>query len=184
MGSLLAKSTIRIILQYKEEILRSFEAIPGKKASKIRSKIMLDYEQILTVEVKEAFSRSSGLLDVNLDIDLTPTEIEQINSNFEDNFDVEIHISETSKKIIENLQQKSVPIQDLNVTSDITSCINNLTIVPEKSVDLPAASNSGENNGRKRLSAGDSASVMQPRKKQLKLTDLLKKNIEISFVAL
>ena len=67
----------------------------------------------------------SGLLDVNLDIDLTPTEIEQINSTFEDNFDVEIHISETSKKIIENLQQKSVPIQDLNVTSEITSCINN-----------------------------------------------------------
>ena len=90
---------------------------------------------------------SSGLLDVNLDIDLTPTKIEQINSNFEDNFDVEIHISETSKKIIENLQQKSVPIQDLNVTSDMTSCINNLTIVPEKSVDLPAALNSGKNNG-------------------------------------
>jgi hypothetical protein len=37
--------------------------------------------------------RSSGLLDVNLDIDLTPTEIEQINSTFEDNFDVEIHIN-------------------------------------------------------------------------------------------
>ena len=57
MGRLLAKSTIRSILEKKEEILRSFVAIPGKKASKIRSKIMLDYEQILTVEVKEAFSR-------------------------------------------------------------------------------------------------------------------------------
>ena len=43
--------------------------------------------------------KSSGLLDVNLDIDLTPTEIEQINYNFEDNFDVKIHISETSKKL-------------------------------------------------------------------------------------
>ena len=35
--------------------------------------------------------------------------------------------------------------------------------------------NSGKNNGRKRLSAGDSASVMQPRKKELKITDLFKK---------
>jgi hypothetical protein len=42
------------------------------------------------------------------------------------------------EKIIENLQQKSVPMQELNVTSDMTSCINNLTIVPEKS---------GKNNG-------------------------------------
>jgi hypothetical protein len=33
MGRLLAKSTIRIILQNKEDILRSFEAIPSKKAS-------------------------------------------------------------------------------------------------------------------------------------------------------
>jgi hypothetical protein len=57
MGRLLAKSAIRSILEKKEEILRSFEGIPGKKASKIRSKIMLDYEQILTAEVKEAFSR-------------------------------------------------------------------------------------------------------------------------------
>jgi hypothetical protein len=57
MGRLLAKSTIRIILQNTEDILRSFEAIPGKKASKIRSKFMLEYEQILTVEVKDAFSR-------------------------------------------------------------------------------------------------------------------------------
>ena len=63
----------------------------------------------------------------------------------------------------------------MNVTSDMTSCINNLTIVPEKSVDLPAALNSGKNNGWKRLSAGDSASVMQPRKKELKITDLFKK---------
>ena len=118
--------------------------------------------------------KSSGLLDVNLDIDLTPTEIEQIISNLEDNFDVEIHISETSKKIIENLQNKSVPIQDLNVTSEITSCINNLTIVPGKSVDLPAAVNSVKNNGRKRMSAGDFASDIQPRKK-MKLTNLFKK---------
>ena len=57
----------------------------------------------------------------------------------------------------------------------MTSCINNLTIVPEKSVDLPAALNSGKNNGRKRLSVGDSASVMQPTKKQLKLSDFFKK---------
>ncbi len=34
-----------------------------------------------------------------------------------------------------------------SLTSDMTSCINNLTIVPEKSVDLPAALNSGKNNG-------------------------------------
>ena len=35
MGRLLAKSIIRSILGKKEEILRTFEAIPGKKASKI-----------------------------------------------------------------------------------------------------------------------------------------------------
>ena len=70
------------------------------------------------------------------------------------------------------------------MTSDITSCNNNLTIVPEKSIDLPAALNSEKNNGRKRLSAGDSTSVIKPRKKQLKLTDLFKKNIGIYFVAL
>ena len=38
--------------------------------------------------------KSSGLLYVNLDINLAPTEIEQINTNFKVNFNVEIHISE------------------------------------------------------------------------------------------
>jgi hypothetical protein len=49
-----------------------------------------------------------------------------------------------NSKIIENLRNKSVPIQDLNVTSEITSCINNLTIVPGKSIVLPPALNSGK----------------------------------------
>ena len=67
----------------------------------------------------------------------------------------------------ENLLVYGMVILTSILLRDITSCIHNLTFVPEKSVDLPGVLCSGKNNGRKRLSAGDSASVIQPRKKQI-----------------